>query len=74
MLSVIIFVFVLGAGFILAYAWDEIGLVDDSTDRSIRKLSIGLLIIFLFTWLSPNWKEVFIENRVTTAQNIFSKK
>lgn len=41
--------------------------------KSILRNGVLIAFIFLVIWMSPNWKQVLIENRINTANMILSK-
>lgn len=58
---------------VLSYAWDEVKPIDEEGSRSIRKWSVVLAALFLFLWISPNWKEIIIDGRIDAAQSKLQK-
>ena len=63
-----------GVWFILMYAWIEIeDTLTEINSKNILKTGVIIAFVFLIIWMSPNWKDSFIKNRITTAQTILSK-
>lgn len=63
-----------GVWFILTYAWME--LEEDISEvvwKNILRTSVAIAFIFVVIWISPNWKQVVIDNRISSAQAILSK-
>jgi hypothetical protein len=72
-LFIVFCVFGLGTWLILTYAWDEVKPIEDVSAKNIRKGSVWIAGLFIFLWMSPDWKQLLIENRITTAQEILLK-
>lgn len=63
-----------GVWFILTYAWME--LEDDISEiawKNILRASIAIAFVFVFIWISPDWKQAYIENRINSARAILSE-
>ncbi len=73
-----IFVFICGYSFIvwftLTYAWMELEEdISEITWKNILRTSVAIAFVFVVIWISPNWKQVFIENRIDSARAILSE-
>ena len=73
-----VFAFICGYSFIvwftLTYAWMELEEnVSEIVWKHILQTSVAIAFIFVVIWLSPNWKQALIDNRIDSAREIISK-
>jgi hypothetical protein len=63
----------LSVWFILTYAWMEIEDISLTSWRAILRSAVALAFIFIVIWLSPNWKNLFIDTQIEKAYSILQK-
>lgn len=73
-----VFVFICGYSFtvwfILTYAWMEVEEdISEIVWKNILRTSVAIAFVFVVIWISPDWKQAFIDNRINSAREILSK-